>query len=315
MFAPQLNFSILRQESIAKEKFSRNAIQKEVCVVAKGLAFSIDISSTSIDFHNAKIYAKLFYDSDDEDFKPIELPKSDPLTYKVFISTSGDRTTVECRIYVLTSQHENALFRVKIGVAVGAQTLEIASEPIRVVSKPSQIQKEKRKRAGTVTTAPPSPISIPSTPALVAATTASTACCKRPLDPLSVMDSLRRLEEQQKEQRQLIEHLISAKTEVPLEDEFEAAFNKFLNAWSKLPIDERPTKMHKVVSATSSNTETFNDFLQVCATPDSGVKALSLSHLLMEDFSGTNKEEVWDSLVTNFTWTPESDAIREPEQI
>jgi len=92
------------------------------------------------------------------------------------------------------------------------------------------------------------------------------------------------------------------------------AFHKFLNAWSNVPIDERPTKMHKVVSATASNTETFNDFLQVCATPDSGVKVLSLSNLLMDDFSGTNKEEVWDSLLTNYTWTPESDA-REPEQL
>jgi len=316
------DFSILRQESLAKEKFSRDAIQKEVCVVAKGLAFSIDVTSSNIDFHNARLFGKLYYDSDDEDFKPIELPKSDPLTYKVFIATTGDRATIECRIYVLTSQHENALFRVKIGAHVGAQTVELFSEPIRVLSKPSQIQKEKRKRAGTVTTAPETPM-IPSTP-LIPSTPAPPK--KTAVFDSAVLDALHRMEQQQREQKQLIEQLLYSKTGVEVappvapstptdaDDSFENAFVKFLNAWNAVPVGDRPSKMRKVLTTAPDHTTTVSNFVQVCSTPESGIvtKPLALSQLL-EDFTApiepitSKEEETWDSLYAGYTWSPDSD--------
>jgi len=301
MFATPFELSILRQEALAREKFSRNAQQKDVCVVAKGLAFSIDITAPSVNFQCARIYAKLYYDADDEDYKPIELPKSDPLTYKVFMSSCGDRATVECRIYVLTSQHENALFRVKIGLNFGAHTAEVTSAPIRVLSKPSQIQKEKRKRAGTVSIATDDSLSIPSTPAAAAPSSAS----KKVVPPTdaNVMETLKRMEEQQNQQRTMIEQLVRAQHLAPppaedSEDEFESAFTKFICAWNKLPHEERPTKMRKMMSCAP---DTLVDFLQTCEvkTP------IALADL--EAPVTLKEQEAWDSIYTNYTWSPESD--------
>jgi len=304
--------TILKQDALAREKSSRNGIQKDVSVVAKGLAFMIDLTTnTSMNFHNCRVWAKLFYDSDDEEYKPCELPKSDPLTYKVFISACGDRASVECRIYVLTSQHENALFRVKLGVEYGAQVMELVSEPIRVLSKPSQIQKEKRKRAGSVCIAPDTP--IPSTPI------ASTCPKKITGLELSMMETLQRLEETQKEQKVLIEKLVrSQKLDNEDDGEFESAFSKFLCAWNKLPTEERPNKMRKVIS---SAPDSFANFLHTCALPEVVAKApLSLSQILLDDYRSHNEpgvslkeQEAWDSLYANYTWSPESDA-KEPEQ-
>jgi hypothetical protein len=40
MYAPTYDFNLVKQESIAREKFSRNEVQKDTHVVAKGEQFS-----------------------------------------------------------------------------------------------------------------------------------------------------------------------------------------------------------------------------------------------------------------------------------
>jgi hypothetical protein len=289
-----------------------------VLTVSIGLPFTLDVSSENINLHNARLYAKLYYDSDfDEDFKPVDYVKVEPMTYKVFISAGGDRATIECRIFVLTSQHEDSLFRVKAGCVFGSNpALEVTSEPIRVVSKPSQVHKEKRKRAGVVTTAPSTPIA-PSSPSVASITG------KRKENDL-VMETLYRMEEQQRQQRAIIEQLLlqrpAATTSKESDDDFESLFQKFLGAYAKLPADERPTKVRKVLAEVApTHTDALAEFITLCASPDNGIHSkmpLSLSQILesidipsISSTDGTSKkeEEAWDNLYSELTWSPESD--------
>src|SRR5690349_1442868 len=95
------DFVVIRQDSLAKEMFSRNDVMKTVHVVSKNLPFVIQVGSSSLDLHNARLYARLLYDSDhDMNFKEVDY--------------------------------------------VNLQ-LEVVSEPFRVVSKPSQVGKERRR--------------------------------------------------------------------------------------------------------------------------------------------------------------------------
>lgn len=315
MYAPPAHdLQILKQESLAKEKFSRNQVQKEAHVVAKGLPFTIDVASSSLNLSTARLYAKLHYDSDfDEDFKLVDHVKAEPMTYKVFISAGGDRASVETRIFVLTSQHEDSLFRVKVGVIMStSETLEVTSEPIRVVSKPSQIYKEKRKRAGAVTTVPTStPLTsikrkLPESASMFTMNGAGDR----------VFETLKRMEEQQKEQRKMIENLL-VRPPVTEQSNFEALFVQFLEAYKKLPAEERPSKIQTVLSSISpAQSENLTEFVSLCAWPSSvfNQKNLPTSLPFLGDFAtessfGTsNKEmEALDDLYSQLTWSPESE--------
>jgi hypothetical protein len=44
MYAPTYDFNLVKQESIAREKFSRNEVQKDTHVVAKGALFVVQFS-------------------------------------------------------------------------------------------------------------------------------------------------------------------------------------------------------------------------------------------------------------------------------
>jgi len=319
MFQQAVDFTLVKQESLAREKFSRNEVQKDTHVVAKGLPFTLDVSSENVNLHNARLYAKLFYDSDfDDDFKSVDYVKSEPMTYKVFISTGGDRATIECRIFVLTSQHEDSLFRVKAGCVFGNNAaVEVTSEPIRVVSKPSQVHKEKRKRAGVVTTAPSTPIAPPSP--------ISSITGKRKENDL-VLETLYRLEEQQRQQKAIIEQLLvqqkpaTVATAKESEDDFESLFHKFLGAYTKVPAEDRPNKVRKVLADVAPyHSETLAEFITLCAAPDNGIHEkmpLSLSQILenvdiplANSTDGASKKELeaWDNLYSELTWSPESD--------
>lgn len=108
--------------------------------------------------------------------------KLKPLECKTRPNDEGDQLTVEIRIKVLTSQLEDMFFRVVVKL-VDPRTkkeyphLVCLSHPIRVVSKPDQVKKKikKRKRA--------------------------------PTD--SLLDSINRIESQQREQHRLLKKLCS----------------------------------------------------------------------------------------------------------
>jgi len=108
-------FSISRQDSLAVQKFSKNHVQKSVHCVAKNIPFALQVSSSTIDLSNkaTKLSAKLYYDADDdEDFKMVDYVKQEPMSYRIF-QDSSDISTLEFRLFVLSSQHEDSNFRIK----------------------------------------------------------------------------------------------------------------------------------------------------------------------------------------------------------
>jgi len=142
---------LLRQDSLGKEHFSKNEVQKITHVVCKNIAFAVDIGFEGyINLHKLRFQAVLLYDSDSgQDFKPVDFVKNSPLTYHVFVSERGDRATIELKISVLSSQHEDSLFRVFLSatdpaVDLPPTQLQIITDPIKVVSKPSLVGKSKR---------------------------------------------------------------------------------------------------------------------------------------------------------------------------
>jgi hypothetical protein len=144
---------LLRQTSPTQEKVSRNGLQKNVHVVVKNTPFMLQLAltgpvlmgSTQVDFKSLILDVALLYDS--ESLKAVSFVKTKPLDFKPIVSERGDQVSLNTKIKVLTSQHEDMFFRVRIR-ALEPKTrqefvppLEVLSNPIKVISKPKQMKK------------------------------------------------------------------------------------------------------------------------------------------------------------------------------
>ncbi|KAF2075675.1 hypothetical protein CYY_002988 [Polysphondylium violaceum] len=172
--------SITQQTCLVEEKFSKNGVQKNVHVVVKNNPFILTLTllDSSLNFHQLTPEVQLVYDS--ESLKEVDSATVKPLEYKTRANEEGDQLTVELRIKVLSSQLEDMLFRAKVKI-VDPRTrkemsgLSVITHPIRVVSKPDQVKKKAKKRK------------------------------RAPTD--SLMDTLNRIEHQQREQQRLLKKL------------------------------------------------------------------------------------------------------------
>jgi hypothetical protein len=94
------------------------------------------------------VEARLLYDTAGGDEKQVDFVKSSPMEYACKINPKGDSVTVDMKLAVLSSQHEDMFFRVKFSVK--ATSLSVISDPIKVVSKPAQLKKNRDSmRRGT----------------------------------------------------------------------------------------------------------------------------------------------------------------------
>jgi len=141
--SPQL--VIISQGDVSSEHFSKNGVTKQVHVVVKNLVFNMEVSS-SMDLSKCNLEARLLYDFDrEEDAKnalEVSYVKNEPLEYKVSLTDGGYKASVELRIKVLTSQHEDMLFRVKLSAVdpISGTTFGVISQPIKVISKLTQLK-------------------------------------------------------------------------------------------------------------------------------------------------------------------------------
>jgi len=148
---PQL--SLVSQESLATEKVNKNGFSSDVHVVAKNLPWALEINSNNtVDLTTAAVTAQLFYqpEAEEEGERPVDGVHKAPLEYRTHVN-SKDSATLEFRIKVLTSQLQS-LFRVKIQVKAAdsnkkgkdsLQVVHLLSDPIKVVSNPSQATKKR----------------------------------------------------------------------------------------------------------------------------------------------------------------------------
>eukprot|EP01092_Planopodium_desertum_P012854 TRINITY_DN6095_c0_g1_i1.p1 TRINITY_DN6095_c0_g1~~TRINITY_DN6095_c0_g1_i1.p1 ORF type:complete len:317 (-),score=17.24 TRINITY_DN6095_c0_g1_i1:212-1162(-) len=265
---PSHELTLLYQEAPATEKFAKNGTTKNVNLVVKKVPFTIIIGSkgSTVDFNVSHIAAMLIYDHPDR--KEVDFVKTAPIEYETDIAKDGKKVTILMKILVLSSQLEGSFFLLKFHAKdsfnPAAPSLSVMSEPIRVVSKPSQLKvKEKRKR--------------------------------QPRNTQSKVfeEMLSRMEKTQREQQKLLEsviqsqqnqslliqsallgaHSFAAPTETstgidplsisslektletplpPSPPTFEESFQTFLESYIATPASERPEKIRRVITASAA---------------------------------------------------------------
>lgn len=237
---------LLNQGSLAQENVSQNGVHKHVHVVVKNTPFNIHLrmeENGTFNFNNVTVEAQLMYDCEDEKF--VDFVRKQPMEYKAQIN--NDQLVMETRIKVLTSQLEDMLFKMRLR-CVDSKTkqpipgLYCTTEPIKVVSKPEQVERIKQPQ-----------ISRPK---------------KRSANEV-VQDSLSRIEKQQSEQFKLLEklythavHQLSAPKPFPKKDMsdcfmdedcdvFETTFMNMLDIYTQTEPSDRPSKLRRIVRKSS----------------------------------------------------------------
>jgi len=148
---------LLAQTSSAQEKFSSNGVQKVVHNVIKNHPFTLRVglnSDSTLNFNQLTPEAHLVYDAEGPE-KEVDFVKSKPLEYFTHTNDKGDQLFVQIRIKVLSSQHEDMFFRVKVINFLNSTkelipNMTIYSQPIKVISKPDQIKKRNGAAYGDV---------------------------------------------------------------------------------------------------------------------------------------------------------------------
>eukprot|EP01103_Thecamoeba_quadrilineata_P018723 TRINITY_DN72_c1_g1_i1.p1 TRINITY_DN72_c1_g1~~TRINITY_DN72_c1_g1_i1.p1 ORF type:complete len:358 (-),score=96.40 TRINITY_DN72_c1_g1_i1:110-1183(-) len=179
---PPPSLYIVKQTSLTEEKYAKNGIQKNIHVVVKNTPFNVNLSLTStspeVNFHRYAVEATLLYDC--EEFKQVDFIRLKPMEYKSTVNESGDFCSIEFRIKVLTSQLEDMFFRLRLSAYDSVThtcvpNFVVFTESIKVISKPDQIVKKKESKVKT----------------------------KRTLADM-MTETLARIEEQQREQRDML---------------------------------------------------------------------------------------------------------------
>jgi len=135
--------NVVKQDSLASEHISKSGTPKTVSIVVKNLAFHVELQAN---VSLTEIQSTLIYDFDQLTENKIEVSyvKSEPMEAKVHILDAGEKADVELKIKVLTSQHEDMLFRVRftaIDPISKVPPFECFTSPIRVISKLTQLKK------------------------------------------------------------------------------------------------------------------------------------------------------------------------------
>jgi len=234
---PQL--VILSQKTHSEESVSKNGIQRTVHVVVKNSPFHIILgmagtSTFQIDFNRIAFDANLVYDCDGG--KEVDYVQKKPVQYKFTPIENGAQLDCEFRINILTSHHEDMLFKVKIQgfnplTKEEINGLALLTFPIKVISKPEHLKKRQPSKKRTLTD--------------------------------MLVETVSRIEKKQEEQQRLLEKMFSQQATVPsataaalekrqktIDQSIAAAMSQTQSYWEQLPAAE---------SATSSSSTSSKD--------------------------------------------------------
>jgi len=197
-----------------------------------------------------------------------------PFDYTAKLNAEGTGFAIECSIKILSSQNENALFRVRIKSNSKQRShLEVDSEPIQVISKPSVLRKKQERELNKLANQrqvqklkiKEDNQPLPSSPSTFAIST------KRSRED-EICSALAIIHKQQEAQQSLLEQIIeqrrhedeivhqgSPRSPCAEVCEFETAFKNFVYAYNALPEDERPCKIRKVLEEKHENVDMIVD--------------------------------------------------------
>jgi len=270
MHQPSLH--IVRQTSLSEEKVTKRGKTSSVFVVVKNSPFQLTVALTNAltNFNHLTFDISLIYDMPGVN-KEVSFVSTKPVDYKPSLNDVGDEICFDVKIKVLSSHHEDNFFRLKLTVwdpnNDNFPQLSILSHPIKVISKPMN-QRKTRKRAAptrrckTVTTLPPSPTSPPSviTPPLPSG--AATACNPvlestlqrvdvQQQETIRLLTQLLEREEERPAKRQKVELLEIKEEPLPTPD-FEAAFSSMLRCYSSMSAEDKAENVRKLLRSLSA---------------------------------------------------------------
>jgi len=267
---------IIRQTALSTEKFTKDGNPKTVNVILKDKPFLIDLGLTKsagnkdFDLKTAVLEANLLYDSPEREVAWIQVQ---PFEYTAKVNSDGSSATLECFIHILSSQNENALFRVRLRARAPnnkkVDYLEVSTDPIQVISKPSVLRKkqEREKQKHNELTAKSGVVPVKSKSIVSVASSSTTGATKRvrEKDDL-ILEALSQIQQQQSDQQKLLEALTSNVPRSPNvqfsgvtpalnfhaspmenEDEFEYSFRLFLHCFNNTDRSDRPGKIRKIL--------------------------------------------------------------------
>jgi len=269
---PTSSLTITKHKAHSEEITSKNGIQKKVHIIIKNSPYHLTLTVVhglpKVDFGKVAFEAFLLYDT--ESMKEVDYVKVKPMDFKYTPIDSGLQLEVELRFKVLSSQHEDMLFRVKIQ-GYNPTTLEplpqltLFTPSIKVISKPEQL---KAKQA--------------------------TPSKKRTL-PETLLATVARIEQKQEDQQLLLERLFKQQLdhhsrpspkrqcikmdnlwevapkehaqEKEVKKGLDVAFLNLLRAFNAMSAEEKPETIRKVVRNTSSrDTEKLAEILDLLCT-------------------------------------------------
>jgi len=258
---------VIKQTSPFEERVTRNGIPRDVHVVIKNSPFVVQLATIrncDVDLNHVAFEAALLYDTDGE--KGVDFVKVKPIEFKSLPNETGDQCSVELRIKVLTSQHEDMFFKVRIQgqdpiTKADIPNLKAITGAIKVISKPEQLKKRQP---------PPK---------------------KRNVNDM-VVEAVTRIEKQQSEQALLLkmfleqsrfkqmdsrtswlEPITSASTSSPKAHDFESSFGNMMKCFEATDPNQRAEKIRRVVrSCSSSENETVSEFIDLLMTEGMGVE-------------------------------------------
>jgi len=252
--------NILKQTSPFEERVTRNGIQRDVHVVIKNSPFVIQLEvvrNCDVDLNHVAFDAALLYDTEGE--KGVDFVKIKPIEFKSVPNEAGDQCTIELRIKVLTSQHEDMFFKVRIQgqdpvTKVDIPNLKCITSAIKVISKPEQLKKRQ----------PP--------------------LKKRNVNDM-VVDAITRIEQQQVEQATLIKSLIDQSRFKVVDSrpswiepshkgplDFETSFVLMMKAYTATDPNARAEKIRRVVrNCNAAENEHLSEFVDMVMAEGMGV--------------------------------------------
>lgn len=208
--AKHLSLELLKQTCLKEEKITKNGQTQNVYVVVKNSPFQmicgVRDSDYNVNFNNFNFDVKLMYDMDGD--KEVAWVKTKPVECKPVINDEGDKISFDAiKIKVLSSHHEDNLFRLKLTVWDPMnQECEytLLSNPIKVISKPLRNKSKKELKNDNVLSTSPNSSSINSP---------QRANSKRSFSDLTessdylILEKIDSLLEAQRQTNQNIEHL------------------------------------------------------------------------------------------------------------
>lgn len=117
---------------------------EEILVVVKQTNFIITVASHNHAIDAGEVSCELVYDS--PDLQTVSYLVQPPIKYKA-LRANEKTLNIECKLSVLSSQHEDHFFRVRISVVMNDRMIgQVLSSPLRCISKLDPHKKEFLKK-------------------------------------------------------------------------------------------------------------------------------------------------------------------------